>query len=385
MIDDGSELIPPEKIPPEEISVPKTGAKPRSRIDEFSPQWGTTTKLVIGLAFTAICIFLLFRFLNIVGPLLLAFILAYLFFPIADGMKKYLKLPWRLAVGLIYLFLLVLLLGSLTASGLAIIEQIQSLIAFLNKAISDLPVTIGNLISTPLTFGPFVFRPDALNLDVNTISQQLLNVIQPMLTGAGTLVGSFATSAATFIGWMFFILLISYFILSESGGFPNLLTKMSLPGYAHDLQRLSDELSRIWNAFLRGQLTIVLVTILIYIFLLGGLGIKFFYGLALLAGMARFIPFVGPAVAWTTYGMVAYFQGTTLFGLPPLGYVGLVVGTAWVTDLMIDNLLSPRVMADALKVHPATVMVSALIGANLLGFRRGGAGCACAGNRAVIL
>ncbi len=332
-----------------------------------SPTWSSITKLVIGLSIVAVSLFLLFRFLDIVGPLVLAFILAYIFHPVAETLRKYTHLPWRLAVTLLYLILVIIMLGSLTAGGVAIVQQIQSLISFLEKTVTDLPATVQSLLTTPFAVGPFAFKLNALNMDVNTIVQQVMGVVQPTLTTAGTLVGSFATGAAGALAWGVFILLISYFILAESRHFPNLLTSLSLPGYTEDMLRLSKELSRIWNAFLRGQLTIVLIVILIYIFLLGAEGVHFFYGLALLAGMSRFVPFVGPAIAWTTYGLVAYFQGTTIFGLPPLGYVALVVGSAWFTDLLIDNLFSPRIMAQALRVHPATVMVSALIGVNLLG------------------
>lgn len=335
--------------------------------EETSPSWSATTKLIIGLTLAAVGIFLVIRFLNILGPLLLTFIMAYLFYPMAGGLHRYLRLPWRLSVTLVYLVVVLVLLGSIAAGGFAIVEQVQSLISFLQKAITDLPRTLQTLLSTPVAIGPFEFQPDMLDLDINTLTNQILSVVQPMLAGAGVLVGSLASSMALVIGWAFLILLISYFILAESRGVPNLLNNLNLPGYAYDSQRLSNELGRIWNAFLRGQLTIVLITIAVYTLMLGGLGLKFFFGLAMLAGLARFVPYVGPAITWTTYGLVAFFQGSTVFGLSPLGYVAVVVGSGWVMDVILDNAVVPRVMADALRVHPAMVMVSALIGANLLG------------------
>jgi predicted PurR-regulated permease PerM len=102
--------------------------------------------------------------------------------------------------------------------------------------------------------------------------------------------------------------------------------------------------------------------------LLGALGVNFYYGLAFIAGLARFVPYVGPAVAWTTYGLVSLFQGTTIFGLDPLGYVILVIGISWFTDIILDNFVVPRLMGDALKVHPAAVLVAVIISASLFGF-----------------
>jgi predicted PurR-regulated permease PerM len=322
----------------------------------YSPLWNATTKLIIGLTVVALSSYLFLRFLNIVGPLMLTFILAYLIYPMVGKISQALHISWRLATNIIYLLVVVVLVALIAWGGLTVVEQMQSLIRFLQTAILDLPEFIENFIDQPIVIGPFTFRPDLLNLDVNTVGEQVLGAVQPILSGAGTVLGSFASSAASFVGWLFFILLLSYFIVGESTGLPNRLFNLRIPGYAEDLQRLGGELSRIWNAFLRGQLIIVVLTIVIYFFLLGTLGLKFFFGLALLAGLARFVPYVGPAVAWTT-----------LFGVSPLVYVAIVVGLAWLVDMILDNFLVPRIMSQALRVHPAAVLVSAVIAVNLLG------------------
>lgn len=345
-----------DPIPP---VLPPATEKPQ----RFSPRWGATTKLIVGLSLVAIIAFLFFRFLNIIGPLLMAFILAYLLYPMAERASRLLHISWRFSVTVLYLILLILLIGSIAIGGLAVIDQVQNLINFLQTAVQGLPDFINDITSHPVQIGPFVLNFELL--DVNAITQQLLGAVQPLLSSAGTSVVSVASGAASFIGWMFFIVLISYFMMAESDGLR--LISFSLPGYAEDFHRLGIELNRIWNAFLRGQITIVLLTVLIYTILLGSFGVNFYFGLALLAGLARFIPYVGPFIAWTSYGLVAFFQGSTIFGIPPLGYVGLVVGTAWLMDMVLDNFVTPRMMSNALKVHPAAVMISALVAFNLLG------------------
>jgi predicted PurR-regulated permease PerM len=257
------------------------------------------------------------------------------------------------------------LLGLLTWGGITIVEQIQSLIAFVNQTLTELPGFIDQLSHTTLTIGPFVW--DARNLDLSAVGNQILNIIQPMLSQMGSLFTTFASSAASLVGWVLFVLLVSFFILSETEGEPGRLLSIKIPGYNEDLRRLGIELGHIWNAFLRGQLIIIALTICIYIILLGILGVKYFYVLALLAGMARFVPYVGPAIAWTTLGLVSYFQGYTIFGLTPLVYALVIVGIAMLTDNIVDSMVTPRLMADTLRVHPAAVMVTALVAASLLG------------------
>ena len=166
---------------------------------------------------------------------------------------------------------------------------------------------------------------------------------------------------------MFFAFLISYFLLSESRGAKSEFLKIRIPGYEYDTSQIGIELGRVWNAFLRGQLLIILVTIGIYTIILGSLQVNFYLGLALIAGIARFVPYIGPVIAWTTYALVALFQGTTIFGLQPFAYVLIIVGISWLTDVIMDNLVVPRVMGDALEVHPAAVMVAAIVFGTIFG------------------
>nr|RPI91379.1 MAG: AI-2E family transporter [Chloroflexota bacterium] len=64
--------------------------------------------------------------------------------------------------------------------------------------------------------------------------------------------------------------------------------------------------------------------------------------------------------------LVTYFQPTP-FGMTALGYMLMVVITTTVIDWIIDNLIAPRIMARSLRVHPAAVLVTALVAANLMG------------------
>jgi predicted PurR-regulated permease PerM len=204
-------------------------------------------------------------------------------------------------------------------------------------------------------------------IDINALTDQLISVVQPLLGQTGQILGTVASGAAQVFGWAAFILLVSFFVMSESGGLRGSIFKLNIPGYNQDISKLGEELGRIWNAFLRGQIIIFFLTVIIYTIMLSALGLRYAIGLAFLAGFARFLPYIGPAINWVILVLVAYFQPFKLFGMEPLAYTLLVVVLALVVDQIFDNLVSPRIMADALKVHPAGVLVMALVSANLLG------------------
>lgn len=330
-----------------------------------SPRWGATTKLVVALTVVAIAAGLFVQFHVILGPLLMAFVLAYLLYPFASLLQRLIHLSWQLTVGLIYLILMVFVLGMLTLGGLGLVQQIESLITVVESNLATLPNIIQNLSGRIYQFGPF--HIDFSHLDLNQLSNQILGLLQPLLGRTGELISTLASGAAQFLGWALFVMLLSYFVLAESGGLRGRIVWLDIPGYTEDIHRLGNELSHIWNAFLRGQMIVFFLTAASYTIVFSVLGVAYAIGIALLAGLAKFVPYVGAFIVWTTLALVAYFQPATIFGMSPLAYAILAVVLAVLIDQTFDNVITPRIIAQALRVHPAGVLVAAIIAANLLG------------------
>jgi predicted PurR-regulated permease PerM len=319
------------------------------------------------VAFTTVAVIaaLLIRFYNLIGPLLLAFMLAYLFQPIASWLDKRTPLSWRGSVSVIYFVMVLVFVSLLTLGGVGLIQQFQNLIKLVQDGLAALPNLVDQISHQTYTFGPFVLDPS--QYDLNNLLNEAVAFIQPTLGRAGTLLGSLAGSALQLFGWAAFIMLLSYFVLAESGGLRDRILRVEIPRYGEDVNRIGVELARIWNAFLRGQFIVFLMTVLIYTFVLSIFGVRYALGIALLAGLARFVPYVGPIVTWTVLALVAYFQTFKLWDMPPLTYTIVVLAFALVIDQIFDNLVNPRIMGQALRVHPAAILVAAIIAASLLG------------------
>lgn len=330
-----------------------------------SASWGSTTKLLIGLVIVGIVAFLLYRFSNLITPLLMVFVLAYLLHPVNALIARGLRLSWKASVNILYLIILLSLIGLLTWGGVGLVGQIQSLIVSVQDIVANLPTYVEQLSTRTFAFGPFTL--DMQTLDLNALSQQVLSFVQPLLGRTGSLVGALASGAAEIFGWMVFVLIVSYFVMIESSGLRRDLFKIDIPGYTEDFTRLGNELSRIWNAFLRGQIIVFLIAVTIYSILLPILGVRYALGIALMAGLAKFLPYIGPAITWVVMALVTFFQTNHPFGMSALAYMAMVVIITSVIDQIIDSFITPRIMASTLKVHPAAVLVAALIAANLLG------------------
>jgi predicted PurR-regulated permease PerM len=331
-----------------------------------SPRWGSNMKLIVGLLFAALFLLLLFYFRHIIGPLLLAFVLTYLLYPLIERISHFTHLSWRWTVNLLYLLLIILLLGSGTLTGLAIVQQVQNLISVVDKFVSDLPTLVADISTHQYFIGPFLL--DMSKFDLPTVTDRVLSYVQPLIGRLGFIVSTFATGAVSILTWGTFILLISYFVLVDRGQRSGELVHIEIPGYTADIKRLGNELRRTWNAFLRGQIIMFGLVFVTYSILMTALGVRYSVGIALMAGLARFIPYVGGWATWTTLILVSFFQGSNYFGLLPWQFTVLALVVAILTDQVFDNLVSPRILGQTMGVHPAAVLVAAIVAANLIGF-----------------
>ncbi len=336
-------------------------AKPTS-----SPTWGSTTKLVVGLTLAALILAFLIYFRSIIGPMLLAIILAYLLHPVVAHISTFTHLSWRNSVALMYLVLLLVVAGLSTATGVAVVQQTQSLLTVLDRFLKDLPGLLDQVSLKSYSIGPFAIDLSQFS-DIGVLGDQIISALQLLIGQAGSLVGTFASGAASTVGWGAFIFIVSFFLLAEAGKVPDAISFIDIPGYSEDIRRISRELGRIWNTFMRGQLIIVIMVIIAYTILFSILGVRYSFAIATLAGLARFVPWVGPFATYATTALVTIFQGSNYFGLEPLYYAILVIGLSIALDQVFDNLVVPRFMGSSLNIHPAAVLVTAIVAANLIG------------------
>jgi len=326
-----------------------------------SPYWNTTTKLVFGLTIVAILagIFLYYR--SIVSLLILAFIITYLFRPVVIYLTDKTEMSWRLSTTLLFVLIIIMLIGLLTGAGLAIAQQVTSLVRVLQDFAENLPELANDLT---VYLGQFGTIGEIINL--NDLANRALEAIQPFLGQLGSIVGTIATGAAASLGKLFFVVFVAYFILAESSQVENISIEQ-IPQYDYDVRRMSRQLRIVWDSFFRGQIIIFMMVFVIYLIVLSALGVRYSIALAAMTGLAVFVPYVGIWVTAFVLLLVTFLQPTNYFGLLPWQYAALILAVTVVINFTFDNYITPRFLGRTLDIHPAAVLVAALGMASLLG------------------
>jgi len=115
------------------------------------------------------------------------------------------------------------------------------------------------------------------------------------------------------------------------------------------VRRTASVVRNVTGRYLRGQLVLGLAVGSAVFLLLAVAGVTYAAPLAVLAGLAEFVPIVGPWLAGTLGVVVVLATSPDKALWVALGYI--------VIQLLQNNLLSPRVQGQQMGIHPAIVIV----------------------------
>ena len=334
-----------------------------------SPPWGRTTKTIVVVIALLLLALVTWRFSALIQQVVMAGVLAYLLNPLIMFVNENTGLKRGTLVVLTYFAFIILVIGAFTALGVAAYAQINNLLNQLPELIADLV----NLIQTwvpdaEMTFelGPFEFTPSTF--DWNAVRRQLLGMVEPALSRGGQYAGQIAGATMRIVGNFLFIWIVSIYLALEIPGIRDYVAAAAQrPGYRQDAERLMAEFSRVWSAYLRGQIMLGLIIGFTVGLSLRVLGVQNALALGILSGLLEFVPVVGPIIGSGAAVIVAFFQPQNYLGLTSVEYALAVLLVMFVIQQLENNLLVPYIVGEALDLHPLIVIVGVFMGASLAG------------------
>jgi predicted PurR-regulated permease PerM len=181
----------------------------------------------------------------------------------------------------------------------------------------------------------------------------------PAMLAVGGLSGFLATAANSLD-----LLLIPFFvfyILIDFNNWRISLEELIPPRFQNTFSRLFDEVGRILEAYVHGQLLIGLAMAVLYAVGFALLGVPAWAGIAALAGLLNAIPYVG-----TVLGLFLAVTFTVTDG-GGLWRIGGVLAVFAIVQTIEGYFLTPRILGSRLRLHPMAVFLGLLIGGKLFG------------------
>lgn len=332
-----------------------------------SPPWSRTTKTIVAIVGLLLIVVLAYRFQGLIGQIVTAAVLAYVLNPLIRLADEATPLSRGMLTLIVYFALLLLTIAAFTALGVTAYGQTLFLIEQLPQFVNNTVGLIRDWAEQPvIAVGPFSFSLGTW--DWSSIRQQLLGFLEPFLSRSGQYVGQIASSTVRFLGNLLFLWIISIYISLEIPRMGDYVGRVAqMPGYRKDAERLMDEFADIWSAYLRGQIILGLVIGITVGVTLTILGVQNALVLGLLSGFLEFIPVLGPVIGSGAAMIVAFFQPANYLGLSSIQYALLVLAAMFIIQQIENNVLVPRIVGNALDLHPLLVIIGVLMGSSIAG------------------
>jgi predicted PurR-regulated permease PerM len=330
-----------------------------------SPPWEPGTRLISAVFLIILAGVFLYLLKSLVSLFMIAFLIAFLLFPLVLKVQGWLKSPRWLAVLLVYLLLLALIGGAGTGVGVALSQAVTSAIAGLGEFTDSIPELLEDLLNQQIVIGPWTI--DLYQFDVEDVVSDIVGVIQSLLVNSGSFLASMAGRAATTVALGVSIFVFGFYLLLDFDRMGDHFVNLVPAPYQKDMRLLLKETSQLWSSFFRGQLVLGLAVGLLTILFLTILGTNFTLGLGVMAGFLELIPSFGPFISAVVGVLVALFQSSNWLGLTPFWYAVVVLGAFLLVQQLENNLLVPKIIGHSLKLPPLVVLLAILGGGYLFG------------------
>ena len=161
--------------------------------------------------------------------------------------------------------------------------------------------------------------------------------------------------------WLLFVVpLLSIFFLKDGRAFSDfLLTTVQSRPQREFLENVLNDLNQMLAHFIRAQLTLAALTLIVYSAFLGVMGVNYALVLGTIGGLLEFIPVVGPLAGALTIMAVALLMSY------PHWIILLVFLGAW--RLIQDYVSSPRIMGESMELHPLAAIFGVMAGGEVAG------------------
>jgi predicted PurR-regulated permease PerM len=321
---------------------------------DVSPPWSTTAKIVVIVFSLVILGAIVWRFQDVIAPLVIACLIAYVLTPVVNFITAHTRVPCGVVTGAFYLLFFGLLALAISLLAPLLVQQVSSLQLDFEQISAD----VETFFSQPLQIGN-------RSLDLAPVYDELIaalsDLVQPLASQTVALLAGVARTVieAIFIG------IVSFYLTKDGPKMGRWLIQWVPPSLHHDFVRLCRELDALWRAFFRGQLVLALTMGLTVGVLMAIVGMKNALILGLLAFFLEFLPSVGHAMWLLVAVPLALFQGSTWLPIPSFWFAVLVLGMHLVLQQVDLNIYIPRIVGRQVKLHPMVVIIG-IIGGGLL-------------------
>lgn len=313
----------------------------------MNDRWNPTTRyFVIGLVLLFM-VFVVWQIREIFTPLITAGLIAYIFYPFVEMLRRWLKLKQGAASRIVFFFILALFISVPVSLAPTLMRELDVVVTDLLRTVDEIEV----VLAKPVEIANF-------QLHFNTLIPDLRNSLTALLDFLPEDAFKIIESTSRGTLWFLVIIVSTYYFMTDWDRLRDWIIKLAPADYQHDIWRLYRQIKAVWMGYLRGQLTLMTIVAIVFGILWTIIGLPGAFVLGILAGVFSLIPDVGPFAATALAIIVAVLEGSTWLPVNNLIF-GIIVAGLYVVLINIKNIwLRPLIYGRSVHMHAGIVFVA---------------------------
>jgi predicted PurR-regulated permease PerM len=359
--------------------------RPDQSSEAMDTRWSLPARYIVGIAFAIFCLLLFFLSRGVLFTIVAGGVIAFLVRPIIRKLHRGFKMRWGCAVLLTYLLVSLVILLIPVFLVPSIVNSLSTVLqvnwaARINEGLNQLDRTLQIIQDTDLP--PIIDETidDAIQPLIQLLGESeavtlpdppgpdiLLSAVAGALTASFGVVVKVVSSIVSGTVGILFMLLVSIWISLDAEKLQGWLINITPSPYKAEVNTLINRILKTWNAYIRGEITLMIVVGSMVAVGNLVLGVRGALALGFFAGLMEVVPSLGPLLALIPGVLMALLEGSS--HLPVDNVVFAVIVLIWyeLVQVLENNLILPKVMGDAEDMHPAVVIVGIAIVGGLFG------------------
>lgn len=308
----------------------------------------------LGIALAAVLVLTLLA--PVLMPFLVALVIAYAMHPLVErlaarGWPRWLGAGLSVALLMLVLLAVSLLIVPVITQQLPLLsEQVPALLDRVSAGVAALAARFG----VELRLDVSQLRQWATQLVSGKESELLAGLLSSLRIGGSAL--------AALFGNLFLMPIVAFYLLLDWRALMARCRALVPPRWRESVQDFLNETDEVLGRYLRGQLMVMGILAVFYSVGLFAVGLNLALPIGVFTGLATFVPYLGFGLGFVMAVLAALLEFQSLSG------VALVVGVYLVGQIVESYFLTPRLVGEAIGLHPISVIFALLAFGHLLGF-----------------
>ncbi len=331
------------------------------KFKNFAAKMTVTALVLIALLICCVTFFgrivdAIFFVLGLFAPFIFAFIISLAVNPLAEILRKKLRLPQTLTAIIVVILTVGIVGGALVGIVWKIVSELKSIYIQLPQIYDEATISIQRIVDNLSDF--YNALPDDIQNVFDTLGKNIQSGIsgfindnyRPVMSGAGSVAKALPS---IFIGIIVFILSL-YFMISNGKQVRNIVGKI-IP------QKMLDGMSTVWGeikkylgGYVKAQLIIMSISFVIILIGLSILKVQYSMLIALGVALLDALPFFGSGAVLIPWSVISFISSDIKMG------IGMII--IYLSVIFTRQMVEPKIVSSNIGINPLFTLMSMYIG-----------------------